>query len=29
MLEDAQLEGRIRSQEAAMDLVREMFPREK
>jgi putative nucleotidyltransferase with HDIG domain len=28
MLEDAQLEGRIRSQGEAMDLVRELFPRE-
>ncbi len=28
MLEDAQLEGRIRTQDEAMDLVREMFPLE-
>jgi poly(A) polymerase len=28
VLEDAQLEGRILSQEEAMELVREMFPRE-
>jgi hypothetical protein len=28
MLEDAQLEGRIRSQDEAMEMVREMFPRE-
>ena len=28
VLEDAQLEGRIRSQEEAMDLVRETFPLE-
>jgi poly(A) polymerase len=27
-LEDAQLEGRIRTQDEAMDLVRELFPRE-
>jgi poly(A) polymerase len=27
-LEDAQLEGRIASQEEGMDMVREMFPRE-
>ena len=27
-LEDAQLEGRIHTQEEAMDLVRELFPRE-
>ncbi len=28
VLEDAQLEGRIGSREEAMEMVREMFPRE-